>query len=90
MVELSGLLTKRKVKIDLQPSARKWLAEQGYDSKNGARPIARLIQNEIHEKLVDEILFGKLQNGGQAVIDVKDSELDITIMSLEKKKPKNE
>ena len=59
--ELSGLLLEKKVEVKLENSARKWLAEHGYDSKNGARPIARLIQSEIHEKLVDEILFGKLK-----------------------------
>ena len=77
--ELSELLEKRKVRITLQPAARKWLAENGYDAKNGARPVGRLIQNEIHEKLVDQILFGELQNGGHAVVDVKEGQLDIVI-----------
>ena len=84
IMELSQLLSRRKVRITLEPAARKWLAEHGYDSKNGARPIARLIQTEIHEKLVDEILFGKLQYGGLAQINVKGESLDIIVTADEK------
>ena len=77
--ELSTLLVKKKVDVKLENTARKWLAENGYDSKNGARPIARLIQSEIHEKLVDEILFGKLKDGGVAIVRAIDNNLDIEI-----------
>ena len=77
--ELSGLLAKKKVDVKLDVTARKWLAENGYDAKNGARPIARLIQSEIHEKLVDEILFGKLKEGGLAIVRTKNDTLDIEI-----------
>lgn len=77
--ELSTLLAKKKVDVQLESTARKWLAENGYDSKNGARPIARLIQSEIHEKLVDEILFGKLKDGGLAIVRAKVNKLDIEI-----------
>ncbi len=70
--ELAVLLEKKKVTIALKPAARAWLAQNGYDPKYGARPIARLIQNEIHEKIVDQILFGALEQGGKVTIDLKD------------------
>jgi ATP-dependent Clp protease ATP-binding subunit ClpA len=73
--ELAVLLEKRKVSINVKPAARVWLAENGYDPKNGARPIARLIQNEIHEKIVDQILFGALEQGGNVAIDCIDGAL---------------
>ena len=62
--ELNGQLAERKVEITLDNKARKLLAEKGYDSKYGARPLARVIQNEIQDPLADEILFGKLAKGG--------------------------
>jgi len=73
--EVSVLLKQRKVTIILRPGARSWIAKKGYDPKNGARPISRLIEREIHEKLVDEILFGKLEHGGKATISVKHDKL---------------
>jgi len=68
--ELDVVLAEKKVTIDLTPEARKWLARTGYSEKFGARPMARLIQNEIKRPLADEILFGKLVQGGHVEVDV--------------------
>jgi ATP-dependent Clp protease ATP-binding subunit ClpA len=59
-VELKG----RKVKLVLSPEARAWLAEKGYDPQFGARPMARVIQVELKDKLAEEMLFGRLTKGG--------------------------
>ena len=68
LVELNEQLNDRNVTIILDPSARSWLAKNGYDPKHGARPLHRLIQKEIKDALADEILFGKLKNGGMVTI----------------------
>jgi ATP-dependent Clp protease ATP-binding subunit ClpA len=70
MNELVQQLSEKKVFITLTPAARRYLAEKGYDATYGARPMARLIQQEVKQVLADEILFGKLQNGGKAEIDL--------------------
>ena len=75
--ELDERLASRKVALDVTPAARRWLAAKGYDPKLGARPIARLIQTEIQEKLVDDVLFGRLSAGGVARVDVRAGELVI-------------
>jgi len=66
--ELETQLSEKKVVFQLSPAARLWLAENGYDSAFGARPLARLIQTEIKDVLADEILFGHLQRGGKVMI----------------------
>ncbi|MDP6558564.1 MAG: ATP-dependent Clp protease ATP-binding subunit ClpA [Candidatus Binatia bacterium] len=75
VMELDLQLNEKKVFLHLAPKARKWLAERGYDQVFGARPMARLIQNEIKRVLADEILFGKLQGGGKVEIDESDGKL---------------
>ena len=75
ITQLDAQLNERKVTIQLEPAARTWLAERGYDPQFGARPMARLIDNEIKKPLADEILFGQLQNGGRVRVDEKDGEL---------------
>ena len=57
--------------IELTDSARKWLAKKGYDQKFGARPLARVIQENIKKPLAEELLFGKLAKGGVVVVKVK-------------------
>ncbi len=79
--ELDERLAKRKVKIKVDAPARKWLAEHGHDPKFGARPIAKLIHKEIYEKLVDEILFGKLEHGGDVTVTAQNDQLDLKITS---------
>ena len=70
MNELVQQLAEKKVSITLTPEARRYLAEKGYDATFGARPMARLIQQEVKQVLADEILFGKLQDGGKVEIDL--------------------
>ncbi|HSC19822.1 MAG TPA: ATP-dependent Clp protease ATP-binding subunit ClpA [Rhizomicrobium sp.] len=64
VLELEAQLTDRDVTFDLTPEATRWLGEKGYDDAFGARPLARVIQDNIKKPLADEILFGKLKNGG--------------------------
>jgi ATP-dependent Clp protease ATP-binding subunit ClpA len=67
--ELAGRLKAQRVRIEVKPPARKWLAERGYDPHFGARPLARLIETEIARVLADEVLFGRLSKGGTVTID---------------------
>jgi ATP-dependent Clp protease ATP-binding subunit ClpA len=66
--ELGDQLADRDVTIELSDSARAYLAEKGYDKSNGARPLARLIQDEIKKPLGDELLFGQLEHGGHVIV----------------------
>lgn len=71
--ELEGALGERKVKIELSEAARKYLAVKGYDNSFGARPLARLMREEIEDALAGEILFGSLTNGGSVRVDIMKS-----------------
>lgn len=74
IAELNSQLSPKNIKISLTKKARKWLAQKGFDPKFGARPLQRLIQKEIKSPLVEEILFGKLTEGGEVTVDIfKDS-----------------
>ncbi|HIJ76151.1 MAG TPA: ATP-dependent Clp protease ATP-binding subunit ClpA [Deltaproteobacteria bacterium] len=66
--EVEEQLAEKNIRFELSSGARKWLAESGYDSNFGARPLARFIQSEIKDILADEILFGKLVKGGRVKI----------------------
>ena len=76
ILQLESQLSERRVAITLQPDAREWLAAKGYDPVYGARPLARVIQTDVRDPLTDEILFGKLENGGTVTIGVMDGNLD--------------
>jgi ATP-dependent Clp protease ATP-binding subunit ClpB len=65
---LQRLLTDRKIVITLEPSAREWLAEKGYDPVYGARPLKRVIQNSIQDPLAERILSGHIKDGDRLVI----------------------
>jgi ATP-dependent Clp protease ATP-binding subunit ClpA len=69
--ELEAQLAEKKVRIELTPAGRAWLAEHGFDRKMGARPMARLIQSEIKKPLAEKILFGELHGGGTVRVDVE-------------------
>ncbi len=71
--ELEVQLKERKISVALTPAARKRLAEKGYDPDFGARPLGRLIQKELKDPLTDEVLFGKLKNGGRVEVDVDEA-----------------
>src|SRR5690606_23206991 len=70
MKELSAQLREREVSIELTDRARRYLAIVGYDRDNGARPLARLVQERVKRPLGDELLFGKLASGGHVQVDV--------------------
>ena len=84
--ELEAQLADRHVMIELSTEANKWIAERGYDEKMGARPLARVIQQEVKKPLADEILFGKLKKGGvvQVSVDRSGKKLKFKILPLEK------
>jgi len=75
VTDLSQKLAKQKVVIELTPSARLWLANNGYDPVYGARPLYRLIQDKVKKPLADELLFGQLATGGKVCIDVNGDRL---------------
>ncbi len=64
VLELEAQLEKNNVTIELEPEAREWIADKGYDVKMGARPMARVIQERIKRPLAEELLFGSLTEGG--------------------------
>lgn len=67
--ELEGQLAEKKVTMTVTDAARAYLREKGYDPENGARPLARVIQEELKRPLGEELLFGRLENGGHVVVD---------------------
>ena len=69
IIQLEEQLAERRIAITLLPAARKYLAKKGYDPVFGARPLARVIQSEVRDRLTDEILFGTLEHGGTVTID---------------------
>ena len=87
IVELELKLERKNVTLEVTSEARTWIAENGYDAKMGARPLARVIQKFIHKPLADELLFGKLMTGGSIFIDTNVSGLKLTTKSRAKRKP---
>lgn len=75
MAQLEAQLTEKNVTIQLTDKARDYLAKEGYDPAMGARPLSRVIQEQIKKPLAEELLFGKLVNGGVVKIDFKKDEL---------------
>jgi ATP-dependent Clp protease ATP-binding subunit ClpA len=78
ILQLESQLAERRVAITLTPAARAWLAKKGYDPVFGARPLARVVQREVRDRLTDEILFGQLEHGGTVTIGEKDDALTFT------------
>ncbi|MDB2544071.1 ATP-dependent Clp protease ATP-binding subunit ClpA [Woeseiaceae bacterium] len=91
IIELELKLEKRHVNIDISTKARSWIAANGYDAKMGARPLARLIQEYINKPLADELLFGKLMNGGSVHVELAGdkSGLKLSFKVRRKSKKKN-
>ena len=75
ILQLEAQLAERRIAIALEPEARAWLAEKGYDPVYGARPLARVIQTDVRDPLTDEILFGRLEHGGTVTIKLEDGKL---------------
>ena len=71
IAELEGQLAERAVSIELSGPARKWLGKKGYSPEYGARPLTRVIQEHIKKPLAEELLFGKLANGGAVEVVVQ-------------------
>ncbi len=81
LLELETQLEDKGVSIEFDVAARAWVAEKGYDPKMGARPMARVIQENVKRPLAEELLFGKLATGGTVRVTVKDDQLQLDIES---------
>ena len=83
LVELQTQLDEKKVSMDVDESAREWLAEHGYDKIMGARPMARLIQDKIKKSIAEELLFGKLMGGGRFLVSAENDDITIEVPEKE-------
>jgi ATP-dependent Clp protease ATP-binding subunit ClpA len=83
MKELEAQLKEKNVAIEISIPAKKLLADQGYDVTMGARPLSRLIQDQIKKPLAHELLFGRIANGGIVDIDVKNGVLELSYRELD-------
>jgi ATP-dependent Clp protease ATP-binding subunit ClpA len=81
--ELGVMLSEKNVTIEITPAARAYLADKGYDRANGARPLGRLIEDEVKRPLGDELLFGKLEDGGHVKVDVVDGKVAFEFEAIE-------
>jgi ATP-dependent Clp protease ATP-binding subunit ClpA len=88
ILQLELQLADRDVHIKLDKEAKDWLTERGYDKLYGARPMGRLIQEKIKQPLAEELLFGKLVNGGEVSVRLKDNALAFEIVPAAPKKGK--
>ena len=88
IIELESQLEEKNVQIDFNDEAKAWLAENGFDARMGARPMARLISENVKKPLADEILFGKLSRGGRVkvVLDAEGNALAFEFESRESSK----
>ena len=89
IVELQVQLDQKGVSLEVSQEARDWLAEKGYDRAMGARPMARVIQDNLKKPLANELLFGTLVDGGQVTValDKEKNELTYGFQSAQKHKP---
>jgi ATP-dependent Clp protease ATP-binding subunit ClpA len=92
VLQLEAQLMDRNVTIELTKPAAEWLADKGYDDRMGARPLGRVIQENLKKPLAEELLFGKLQKGGVVKVGVKDDKLSLSVegpdkLRLSSKKP---
>jgi ATP-dependent Clp protease ATP-binding subunit ClpA len=76
LVELQAQLDRKSVNLELTSAAREWLADLGYDKAMGARPMSRIIQEQLKKPLANEILFGKLAEGGTVKVGLKSNKLN--------------
>ena len=81
IVELQAQLDARGVSMEVSSKAREWLANKGYDKAMGARPMARVIQDNLKKPMANELLFGSLVNGGSVRVDIVNDELDFQFSS---------
>jgi ATP-dependent Clp protease ATP-binding subunit ClpA len=92
IMQLEAQLADRNVTIELSMAAREWLAKKGYDKQMGARPLARVIQQEIKKPLADQLLFGDLITGGHVKVDIVDGKavFDVTAAKVTPKKSEDD
>ncbi|MEO8670862.1 MAG: ATP-dependent Clp protease ATP-binding subunit ClpA [Tahibacter sp.] len=84
LIELEAQLQEKHVSLHVDQDARRWLAEHGFDPQMGARPMARVIQDHVKRPLADELLFGKLVEGGKVSLSVSGDKLDVCMESEER------
>jgi ATP-dependent Clp protease ATP-binding subunit ClpA len=90
VADLNSQLKDKGIEIVLNAKATRWLADRGYDKKMGARPLARIIDNEIKSPLSRRVLFGDLVDGGRVTVDIVDDKLDFTVTEIPKPLTKEE
>jgi len=88
ILQLELQLADRNVHIELDDEAREWLTVRGYDKLYGARPMQRLVQEKIKQPLAEELLFGKLVDGGEVKVWIKDGALAFEMIPAPPKPPK--
>lgn len=86
IIELQAQLDAKSVSLEVSDKARAWLAEQGYDKSMGARPMARLIQDQLKRELASELLFGQLSKGGEVKVGLRNDKLTFKYSSIEAQK----
>ena len=88
ILQLELQLADQNVHIQFDSDARGWLADKGYDKLYGARPMARLVQEKIKQPLAEELLFGKLVNGGEVKVRIKDNAPAFEVIPAPPKAPR--
>ncbi|MFC4699675.1 ATP-dependent Clp protease ATP-binding subunit ClpA [Glaciecola siphonariae] len=86
IIELQAQLDAKGVSLEVSEKARAWLAEQGYDKSMGARPMARVIQDQLKRELASELLFGQLSKGGEVKVGLRNEKLAFKYISIEAQK----
>jgi ATP-dependent Clp protease ATP-binding subunit ClpC len=81
LTEVSSSLIEKGISLEITEEAKAWLSEKGYDPQFGARPLRRVIQDNVEDRLTDAILGGDLSPGDTAVIDVSDDEIVVKAQS---------
>lgn len=89
VIELEAQLEERAVSIELSDEAREWLAKKGFDTRFGARPLARVIQEHIKRPLSEELLFGRLTDGGVVRVEARDGKISFSYPEKPKAAPKS-
>ncbi len=82
IIELEVQLDEKKVHLRVDNEARAWLAAKGYDPFMGARPMSRVIQEYLKKPLVEEVLFGRLRQGGEVHVRIREGELDLEVVDI--------
>ena len=86
IIELQAQLDQKGVSLEVTEKARDWLAKKGYDKSMGARPMGRVIQEQLKKELATELLFGQLSQGGEVKVDLKKEKLTFTYTPVTKAK----